>query len=156
MHCTAALLALLTIINIHPLPHSYFLVPSYTHNIIFTTDRIVCFPFFLSPGKHAMEDVPQLVEEARVAIKNDPFLAHLSDRIDIVLTQPLGSNTSILIDAMSRIIDDTIKQPGTFRTQEQQDGLGFFGDIMRMMEEQENGDAEETTEQPAAASSTTK
>ena len=94
--------------------------------------RIVCHPFFLSPGKHALEDVPRLIEEATRSIHMDGSIPH---RVDIVTTDPLGSSIRVMINAIGDIVEDTVKKKSTFRSSDDI-GLGFFGDIMMMMEEE--------------------
>jgi len=98
--------------------------------ILQDADQIICLPYFLSPGKHATEDVPRLIEEAKISIKLDTSVAR---HVEITLAKPLGSSIPILIDAISHLVDDTVKQ-----MQPQTLGFGFFGDIMRMMEEEQN------------------
>ena len=57
--------------------------------------RIVCYPFFLSPGRHVMEDIPTMLEEAAAGHPGVPYL----------LTAPLGMHEDVL-----RLIDDTVKK----------------------------------------------
>lgn len=95
--------------------------------------RIVCHPMFLSPGKHAMEDVPRLIEEATKSIQMDPSI---TSNVDIVTTVPLGSRVEVLIDAIGNIVEETIKSKTTFRQSNSNELGGFFGDIMKMMEDQ--------------------
>lgn len=57
--------------------------------------RIVCYPFFLSPGRHVKEDIPTLLEEA----------ASRHPGIHYSMTAPLGMHEDVL-----KLIDDTIKK----------------------------------------------
>ena len=59
-------------------------------------DEIVCHPYFLSPGRHVKEDIPKLVQEA---IENLNI-----DNIRVVITDPLGSNTPLMIGAIHSIV----------------------------------------------------
>ena len=60
-------------------------------------DEIVCHPYFLSPGRHVQDDIPSLVKEA---------CETLNVAIPIVTSEPLGSNTDLMIQA----IDGMVKQ----------------------------------------------
>ena len=57
--------------------------------------RIVCYPFFLSPGRHVKEDIPNLLDEAAAGHPGIPYS----------LTAPLGMHEDVL-----RLIDDTVKK----------------------------------------------
>jgi sirohydrochlorin ferrochelatase len=58
-------------------------------------DEIVCHPYFLSPGRHVLEDIPKLVADA---------IATLKIQIPIVTTDPLGSNTQLMIGIMHSMV----------------------------------------------------
>ena len=55
--------------------------------------RVVCFPFFLSPGRHVQEDIPSLLEEAAAQNPGIPY----------TITEPLGMHKDVV-----RLIEDTI------------------------------------------------
>ena len=57
--------------------------------------RVVCFPFFLSPGRHVQEDIPSLLEEAAAQNSGIPY----------TITAPLGMHKNVLA-----LIDDTVKK----------------------------------------------
>ena len=57
--------------------------------------QVVCYPYFLSPGRHVQEDIPQILNEAAAAHPGIPFF----------LTEPLGMHEEVL-----RLVDDTIQQ----------------------------------------------
>ena len=57
--------------------------------------RVVCFPFFLSPGRHVQEDIPSLLEEAAAQNPGIPY----------TITAPLGMHKNVLA-----LIDDTVKK----------------------------------------------
>lgn len=59
------------------------------------TDEIVCHPYFLSPGRHVVEDIPKIVEDAIAALKID---------IPVITTDPVGSNTQLMIGAIHSLV----------------------------------------------------
>ena len=59
--------------------------------------RIVVHPFFLAPGRHTSEDIPRLVEAARV---DHPG-------IDIALAAPLGLDDRVVSLVLSRVDEAT-------------------------------------------------
>jgi len=83
--------------------------------------RIVCHPYFLSPGRHVTEDIPVLLAEAASAFPDIPY----------VLTLPLGASEAIPT-LIAETIEDTLRfYPGT----QEGDG-GFLMEILRMTQEQ--------------------
>lgn len=58
-------------------------------------DEIVCHPYFLSPGRHVMEDIPQIVKQA---------IEDLSIEIPVITTEPVGSNTQLMIGAIHSLV----------------------------------------------------
>ncbi len=50
--------------------------------------KIVCVPYFLGPGRHASVDVPNLIEESRVALRGEGLLLKSSRR-----SRPGGGRT---------------------------------------------------------------
>ena len=102
--------------------------------------RIVCHPYFLSPGRHVQEDIPELVGAA---------IETLGVTIPIVTTDPVGSNLDVMIDAIGTLVDESVREMGGddgSREQEarQQRGAadeeyklgGFFGEVQKMLDEQ--------------------
>jgi sirohydrochlorin ferrochelatase len=59
------------------------------------TDEIICHPYFLSPGRHVREDIPQIIEEA---------IASLQIEIPVITTDPLGSNTQLMLGAIHSLV----------------------------------------------------
>jgi sirohydrochlorin ferrochelatase len=59
--------------------------------------HVVIFPYFLAPGRHWHQDIPQLAAEAA-----EPFA---SDGVTHAVTSPLG-----LHPLMLRVIDDRIRE----------------------------------------------
>jgi sirohydrochlorin ferrochelatase len=58
-------------------------------------DEIICHPYFLSPGRHVVEDIPHLVQEA---------MASLNVTIPVVITDPVGSNTDMMMQAIDAVV----------------------------------------------------
>jgi len=61
-------------------------------------DEIVCHPYFLSPGRHVTQDIPELVEESIKA---------LSVEIPVRTTGPVGSRTDVMIRAIHSLVEET-------------------------------------------------
>mmetsp|Transcript_12910 Transcript_12910/g.23388 ORF Transcript_12910/g.23388 Transcript_12910/m.23388 type:complete len:372 (-) Transcript_12910:87-1202(-) len=64
-------------------------------------DQIVCHPYFLSPGRHVTEDIPELVAAAIEAVARPD--------IPITTTVPVGSSMEVMVGAISSIVDSTIR-----------------------------------------------
>ena len=65
-------------------------------------DEIVCHPYFLSPGRHVQEDIPQILAETMEELKLD---------IPIVTTDPVGSNMDVMISAIHKLVDESATVP---------------------------------------------
>ena len=102
--------------------------------------RIVCHPYFLSPGRHVQEDIPELVAAA---------IETLGVTIPIVTTEPVGSSLDVMIDAIGTLVDESVREMGgddgnRGQQQRQRRGAaddeyklgGFFGEVQRMLDEQ--------------------
>eukprot|EP00540_Astrosyne_radiata_P021866 CAMPEP_0116834524 /NCGR_PEP_ID=MMETSP0418-20121206/7037_1 /TAXON_ID=1158023 /ORGANISM="Astrosyne radiata, Strain 13vi08-1A" /LENGTH=146 /DNA_ID=CAMNT_0004464089 /DNA_START=214 /DNA_END=655 /DNA_ORIENTATION=- len=62
-------------------------------------DEIVCHPYFLSAdGRHVSEDIPRIVQDS---------IESLSISIPIRTTQPVGSNTDIMLQAIHSLVQGT-------------------------------------------------
>lgn len=59
--------------------------------------RIICYPFFLSKGRHVVTDIPELLEAAAQSYPQVPY----------TLTAPLGLEPEIL-DIMSKSVKRAI------------------------------------------------
>lgn len=64
-------------------------------------DEIVCHPYFLSPGRHVKEDIPEIVQSA---------VDSLNITVPIVTTEPVGSETDIIV----RAIHSAVKRTAAF------------------------------------------
>jgi len=62
-------------------------------------DEIVCHPYFLSPGRHVLEDIPELVAAAKTDLQID---------IPVTVTEPLGSQTNIMVDAIHQLVQKSV------------------------------------------------
>jgi len=94
--------------------------------------KVVCHPYFLSPGRHVTEDIPEILEEASKAYPDVPY----------TLTAPLGSS-DLVPDLISEVVEETLRNEPADASMDGMDG--FFGDIMRMtqaLESERTADAE--------------
>jgi len=63
--------------------------------------KIICHPFFLSPGKHSTYDIPNLISAAK---------ENISSNIPIFTTDPLGSNVDFMVNAIENAVQNRIKK----------------------------------------------
>lgn len=61
-------------------------------------EEIICHPFFLSPGRHVTQDIPQLVQQSIEA---------LSVQIPVRTTEPVGSQTDVMLRAIHSLVVET-------------------------------------------------
>lgn len=61
-------------------------------------DEIVCHPYFLSPGRHVVEDIPEIVQSA---------IETLEIEIPITTTDPVGSKTDVMIGAIHSLVTES-------------------------------------------------
>jgi hypothetical protein len=61
-------------------------------------DEIVCHPYFLSPGRHVKEDIPEIIQAA---------MESLDIKIPVVTTDPVGAETDVMIRAIHSAIQKT-------------------------------------------------
>lgn len=64
-------------------------------------DEIICHPFFLSPGRHVKEDIPEIIENAIEELWGESTGAK---PIPIVTTAPVGSNTQLMLGAIHSLV----------------------------------------------------
>lgn len=86
--------------------------------------RIICHPYFLSPGRHSTEDVPRLIDEAVNTLD--------MKGVKVITTDPIGTHLNVMVNAIGDLVEEEIRV-GFDRDMGL--GLGMFGDIQRMMEE---------------------
>ena len=60
----------------------------------------MCHPYFLSPGRHVREDIPQIIEEA---------IASLNIQIPLTVTDPVGTNTQLMLGAIHSLVRENSK-----------------------------------------------
>ena len=85
-------------------------------------DFVVCHPFFLGPGRHVEEDIPELLEAANAK----------HPEVKLLLTDPLGSHPAIL-DLVHESIVKTVED----KTEEDSFDESFLGSIQKAMELQQ-------------------
>ena len=104
--------------------------------------RIVCHPYFLSPGRHVTEDIPQLVAEAVAAVGRPD--------VEVATTEPVGSGLDVMVAAIGGLVDATVREMEMGGGGDRQEGGdpeagrggdeyrlgGFFGEVQRMVDEQ--------------------
>jgi sirohydrochlorin ferrochelatase len=61
-------------------------------------DEIVCHPYFLSPGRHVVQDIPTIVAAAVDA---------LDITVPVRTTAPLGSVTDVMMGAIHALVQET-------------------------------------------------
>lgn len=64
--------------------------------------RVVCVPYFLSPGRHSTEDVPRLISEARDALKEEGIEA------EVVISDALGTSMPQMLGAIDVLVDGAL------------------------------------------------
>lgn len=98
---------------------------------------IVCHPYFLSPGRHVLEDIPELIQEAIEAMKEEGV-----EDLEVLTTDPVGSNMDLMVGLIGTIVDEALGVDGEeefesgFVQKEQGSLGGFFGEVQRMLDEQ--------------------
>ena len=102
---------------------------------------IICHPYFLSPGRHVQEDIPQLIEEASNRLKQEGVV----EELNIMTTEAVGSDLGMMVDMIEKKIEDTVgihnmKVHSGFVTRDKSKDFGmmggFFGEVQRMIDEQ--------------------
>lgn len=64
-------------------------------------DEIICHPFFLSPGRHVKEDIPEIIGGAIEDLWGENSGA---TPIPVVTTAPVGSNTQLMLGAIHSLV----------------------------------------------------
>ena len=100
-------------------------------------ETIVCHPYFLSPGRHVLEDIPELIQEAIEVMKEEGV-----EDLEVLTTDPVGSNMDLMVGLIGTIVDEALGVDGEeefesgFVEKEQGSLGGFFGEVQRMLDEQ--------------------
>lgn len=103
---------------------------------------VVCHPYFLSPGRHVLEDIPDLIEDAVATMKSTGGAA--ADNLNVRTTEPVGSNMELMVGLISKMVGETLGEneddvydPGFVKKSKDMGALGgFFGEVQRMVDEQ--------------------
>ena len=67
--------------------------------------RIVCVPYFLSPGRHATTDVPNLLAEAKTVLSKEGVMSQEGNEcIEIIMSDALGTHTESMLDAVDKLV----------------------------------------------------
>ena len=69
--------------------------------------QVVCVPYFLSPGRHATEDVPNLIEEAKAILRDEGLLL---DPSSILVSNALGTHMESMLGALDDLVDWTLNE----------------------------------------------
>lgn len=87
--------------------------------------HIVCVPYFLSPGRHATEDVPALIVEARDILRKEGILSIVArtmdgnnetkddnddDEIPILMSDALGTHLLGMLDVVDNLVLQTLNR----------------------------------------------
>jgi len=85
--------------------------------------KVICVPYFLSPGRHATEDVPNLIREARRILVDEGVLSSLADGRDnydddgddddddkILVGNALGTQLESMLRAVDYLVEEVLTQ----------------------------------------------
>lgn len=104
---------------------------------------VVCHPYFLSPGRHVLEDIPDLIEDAVTTMKSSGGAAAAD--LNVRTTEPVGSNMELMVGLITKMVGETLGEdedegydPGFVKKKSKDMGAlgGFFGEVQRMVDEQ--------------------
>ena len=123
--------------------------------------KIVCHPYFLSPGRHVLEDIPVLIQEAEEYLEEkycngkEDSDGHADGRgngdyeLEVLLTEPVGSKLDLMIGLIGSMVQEALGEDdeGDEGMDAYESGFvpkakdpselgGFFGNIQRMLDEQ--------------------
>jgi hypothetical protein len=69
-------------------------------------DQIICHPYFLSPGRHVTQDIPQIVQQAIIELSQE-----VNELPPIVTTDPVGAQTDVMIAAIHNLVQQSVTVP---------------------------------------------
>ncbi len=113
-------------------------------------DVVVCHPYFLSPGRHVIEDVPELIDEAMKELKIGKYYVDTNENgvythknVQVVCTGHVGSMMDRMVDLIGQMVDETMDREG-LRIETEDVNIsssssslgGFLGEVQRMLDEQ--------------------
>jgi len=117
-------------------------------------DKIICHPYFLSPGRHVAEDVPELiygavvemnggtVEEGVVWDGEEGLFLGDGGEVEVIMTEPVGSKIDRMVDIIGDMVEgcvgeENLEVAGNVADNGENKAMGgFFGNVQRMMDEQ--------------------
>ena len=68
--------------------------------------KIVCVPYFLSPGRHATTDVPNLIAEAKTLLREEGIMTLNADKsVQIIISDALGTHIESMLSAVDKLVD---------------------------------------------------
>ena len=70
-------------------------------------DKVVCVPYFLSPGRHATEDVPELIKEARGVLEEEGM-----GSVDVMMSNALGTHLEGMLGVVDVLVEQTLMNEG--------------------------------------------
>merc|ERR1740124_556520 len=116
--------------------HMEILPPSIADGIgeLWRVDKIICHPYFLSPGRHVAEDVPELIYGAVVEMNGGT--------VEVIMTEPVGSKIDRMVDIIGDMVEgcvgeENLEVAGNVADNGENKAMGgFFGNVQRMMDEQ--------------------
>jgi sirohydrochlorin ferrochelatase len=84
---------------------------------IFASDqvtKVVCVPYFLSPGRHATEDVPNLIDEARRILVDEGVIPSSIDETSmdcsILVSDALGTQLECMLRGLDILVENTLSE----------------------------------------------
>lgn len=69
-----------------------------------SVSKVVCVPYFLSPGRHATEDVPNLIDEAKEVLVNEGL------EVEVLVSGVIGSHLEKMLGAVDDLVGWTIEE----------------------------------------------
>ncbi|GFH61430.1 hypothetical protein CTEN210_17906 [Chaetoceros tenuissimus] len=108
--------------------------------------KIVCHPYFLSPGRHVLEDIPELIEEAEIYMKEKYGKNNDTYKMEVIMTEAVGSKLDLMIGLIGQMVTEVLGEEDKdqyyesgFVPKDKSDPMalgGFFGEVQRMLDEQ--------------------
>ena len=74
--------------------------------------KIVCVPYFLGGGRHVVNDIPTLIEDAKDELDEEGLLDIDGGRVEIVMSNHLGSDVDSMLEVVNDLVGDTLKEDG--------------------------------------------
>lgn len=72
--------------------------------------KVVCVPYFLSPGKHATIDVPNLISDAIQVLEEEGSLEYDGGIIEITSSKALGSNVESMLGVVDVLVETKLDE----------------------------------------------